>query len=70
MAQVGHQICVNSHLNLLGLRAEHIDQFDAHRFDIEGSVLAQVEQNLQAIDVEEFSRELTRTGRVVIALVK
>ena len=43
VAQVGHQICVNSHLDLLGLRAEHINQFDAHRFDIEGSILAQVE---------------------------
>ena len=70
VAQVGHQICVNSHLDLLGLRTEHIDQFDAHRFDIEGSVLAQVEENLQAIDVEEFSCELARTGRVVVAFVK
>ena len=35
VAQVRHQICVNSHLDLLSLRTQYINKFYAHRFDIE-----------------------------------
>lgn len=35
MTQVRDQVCVDPHVNKLGLRAQNVDKFDAHSFDIE-----------------------------------
>ena len=43
MAQISHQIGIDSHLYQLSLLAEDIDEFDAHSFDIERCILAEVE---------------------------
>ena len=42
MTEVRYQVSVDSHLYQLRLRAQHVDELDAHRLDIEGRVLAQV----------------------------
>ena len=70
MAQVGHQVCVYAHVYLLSLLAQHVDQLNAHRLDVERRVLTQVQKDLQAIDIKELAREFTWTSTVVVILIK
>jgi hypothetical protein len=46
-AEEGHQFSVDSHLDQVGVAAQDIDQLDAHRFDVEGEVGTEVEEDLQ-----------------------
>ena len=70
MAEVCHEIGVDAHLDELGLRAQDVNELDAHSLDVERGILAQVKEDLQAIDVQEPTGELTRAGTIVVAPVE
>ena len=50
--------------------AEYVDQLDAHGFDIKTGVLAQIEQDLETVDVEEARGKLRRCDTFVVATVE
>ena len=70
MAQIGDQVRINAHMNELRVRADQVNQLDAHGLDVEACILAEEEQDLQTIHIKELTGKLTRACTLIVSLVK
>ena len=68
-AQIGNDVWADTHLDQARMEGEDVDEFEAHGLDIEARGLAQVKQNLEALSLEEVSREVGRARAVVVLLL-
>ena len=48
---------------------EHVDELETHGFYIETRVLAQVQQDLKSLSLQEMCSEIRRTRTVIIFLL-
>ena len=65
-AQVGNDVGVYRHFDKTCVGWKNIDELKAHGFDIEAGVLAQVEQDLQTLSLEEKGGEIGWAGTMVV----
>ena len=70
MAEIGHQVSVNTHVDQFSVRADQVDQLDAHGLDVERRVLTQEKEDLQAVHVKELAGKFAWTRTVIISLVE
>lgn len=68
-AQIGNDVWPDTHLDQASMEGEDVDELEAHRLDIEARGLAQVKQDLEALSLEEVSREVGRACTVVVLLL-